>query len=115
MGAILRGRLKSASGARATIARMRVSLAARALGGIALIAVPLLTARRVRGARNGVSSGSVAVEEETGRRRGGGDDRQHALPDKDTCLAILERMVLIRRFEERAGEMYAKAKIGGFL
>src|SRR3712207_3210482 len=24
-------------------------------------------------------------------------------------------MVLIRRFEERAGEMYAKAKIGGFL
>jgi pyruvate dehydrogenase E1 component alpha subunit len=27
----------------------------------------------------------------------------------------LETMVLIRRFEERAGEMYAKAKIGGFL
>ena len=24
-------------------------------------------------------------------------------------------MLLIRRFEERAGEMYAKAKIGGFL
>jgi pyruvate dehydrogenase E1 component alpha subunit len=27
----------------------------------------------------------------------------------------LETMVLIRRFEERAGEMYAKAKVGGFL
>ena len=24
-------------------------------------------------------------------------------------------MLLIRRFEERAGEMYAKAKVGGFL
>src|SRR6202008_75827 len=27
----------------------------------------------------------------------------------------LESMMLIRRFEERAGEMYAKAKVGGFL
>ena len=27
----------------------------------------------------------------------------------------LETMVLIRRFEERAGEMYAKARVGGFL
>jgi pyruvate dehydrogenase E1 component alpha subunit len=38
-----------------------------------------------------------------------------ALPDADTRRAILRRMLLIRRFEERAGEMYAKAKIGGFL
>jgi pyruvate dehydrogenase E1 component alpha subunit len=28
---------------------------------------------------------------------------------------VLAKMLLIRRFEERAGEMYAKAKIGGFL
>ena len=28
---------------------------------------------------------------------------------------MLAKMLLIRRFEERAGEMYAKAKIGGFL
>ena len=28
---------------------------------------------------------------------------------------MLAKMMLIRRFEERAGEMYAKAKIGGFL
>ena len=40
---------------------------------------------------------------------------KHDLPDKDTCLTVLEKMLLIRRFEERAGEMYAKAKIGGFL
>jgi pyruvate dehydrogenase E1 component subunit alpha len=39
----------------------------------------------------------------------------HALPDRETCLEVLSKMVLIRRFEERAGEMYARAKIGGFL
>jgi pyruvate dehydrogenase E1 component alpha subunit len=38
-----------------------------------------------------------------------------AVPDADSSRAILRRMLLIRRFEERAGEMYAKAKIGGFL
>jgi pyruvate dehydrogenase E1 component alpha subunit len=43
------------------------------------------------------------------------EERQHTLPDKDTCLGWLRTMLLIRRFEERAGEMYAKAKIGGFL
>jgi pyruvate dehydrogenase E1 component alpha subunit len=41
--------------------------------------------------------------------------RQHSLPDKQTCELVLGKMMLIRRFEERAGEMYAKAKIGGFL
>jgi pyruvate dehydrogenase E1 component alpha subunit len=40
---------------------------------------------------------------------------EHPLPDQETARAILDRMMLIRRFEERAGEMYAKAKIGGFL
>jgi pyruvate dehydrogenase E1 component alpha subunit len=41
--------------------------------------------------------------------------KRHGLPDPDTCRAILAKMMLIRRFEERAGEMYAKAKVGGFL
>jgi pyruvate dehydrogenase E1 component alpha subunit len=40
---------------------------------------------------------------------------KHSLPDRDTCRAVLSKMLLIRHFEERAGEMYAKAKIGGFL
>jgi pyruvate dehydrogenase E1 component alpha subunit len=40
---------------------------------------------------------------------------KHSLPDADTCRAVLSKMLLIRHFEERAGEMYAKAKIGGFL
>jgi pyruvate dehydrogenase E1 component alpha subunit len=40
---------------------------------------------------------------------------QHDLPDADAAREWLRTMLLIRRFEERAGEMYAKAKIGGFL
>jgi pyruvate dehydrogenase E1 component subunit alpha len=40
---------------------------------------------------------------------------KHDLPDKQTCETVLSKMMLIRRFEERAGEMYAKAKVGGFL
>jgi pyruvate dehydrogenase E1 component alpha subunit len=90
-------------------------------GGLALIAVPLLTAR-VRHARNGVSSNHMAVKEEPSQREddqpgavGGSEGAAHSLPEKETALAVLEKMVLIRRFEERAGEMYAKAKIGGFL
>src|SRR3954451_1258042 len=108
----------AASGARAIIARVRFTRPTRAhrpslralAGGLALIAVPLLTAR-VRGARNGVSSEPMAVREEPARR----EDATHSLPDKDTAVSVLEKMMLIRRFEERAGEMYAKAKIGGFL
>jgi pyruvate dehydrogenase E1 component alpha subunit len=52
----------------------------------------------------------VRKPEETGVEPG-----KRSLPDKETCERILSRMLLIRHFEERAGEMYAKAKIGGFL
>jgi pyruvate dehydrogenase E1 component alpha subunit len=41
--------------------------------------------------------------------------KQLSLPDGDVARTILGKMLLIRRFEERAGEMYAKAKVGGFL
>src|SRR5205085_9802825 len=37
------------------------------------------------------------------------------LPAPDEAREWLATMHLIRRFEERAGEMYAKAKVGGFL
>ncbi|HSD80271.1 MAG TPA: pyruvate dehydrogenase (acetyl-transferring) E1 component subunit alpha [Solirubrobacteraceae bacterium] len=40
---------------------------------------------------------------------------EHALPAPEVAREWLATMLLIRRFEERAGEMYAKAKIGGFL
>ena len=39
----------------------------------------------------------------------------HELPEPGAAREWLEAMMLIRRFEERAGEMYAKAKVGGFL
>src|SRR3954451_10103099 len=39
----------------------------------------------------------------------------HPLPEATVATEWLETMLLIRRFEERAGEMYAKAKVGGFL
>ncbi len=38
-----------------------------------------------------------------------------SLPEHDTAREWLATMMLIRRFEERAGEMYARARIGGFL
>jgi len=40
---------------------------------------------------------------------------QARLLEPDVARGWLATMMLIRRFEERAGEMYAKAKVGGFL
>jgi pyruvate dehydrogenase E1 component alpha subunit len=37
------------------------------------------------------------------------------LPEPAVAREWLQTMTLIRRFEERAGEMYARAKVGGFL
>jgi pyruvate dehydrogenase E1 component alpha subunit len=60
----------------------------------------------------------MATEDAT-RGRGpaqrGVEAAPHPLPSRETAEAVLAKMLLIRRFEERAGEMYAKAKIGGFL
>jgi pyruvate dehydrogenase E1 component alpha subunit len=48
--------------------------------------------------------------------RGDGRAREEQeLPEREVALEILEKMLLIRRFEERAQEMYMKAKIGGFM
>jgi pyruvate dehydrogenase E1 component alpha subunit len=44
-----------------------------------------------------------------------GEAQAPPLPEPDAAREWLATMQLIRRFEERAGEMYAKAKIGGFL
>jgi len=46
---------------------------------------------------------------------GQGDPAPRPLPEPAVAREWLEAMLLIRHFEERAGEMYAKAKIGGFL
>ena len=51
-----------------------------------------------------------------GRPNGWASDPSAAnLPAPEAAREWLAAMVLIRRFEERAGEMYARAKIGGFL
>src|SRR5215210_8541645 len=59
--------------------------------------------------------GGQSPEDVVGLKEIGFGEVKHGLPDKDTCLTVLQKMLLIRRFEERAGEMYAKAKVGGFL
>ena len=46
---------------------------------------------------------------------GQGEPAPRPLPEPAVAREWLESMLLIRRFEERAGEMYAKAKVGGFL
>jgi pyruvate dehydrogenase E1 component alpha subunit len=43
------------------------------------------------------------------------DPPAQSLPEPERAREWLETMTLIRRFEERAGEMYARAKVGGFL
>jgi pyruvate dehydrogenase E1 component alpha subunit len=43
------------------------------------------------------------------------EEGTQSLPAPDEAREWLQTMMLIRRFEERAGEMYAKAKVGGFL
>jgi TPP-dependent pyruvate/acetoin dehydrogenase alpha subunit len=51
-----------------------------------------------------------------GRPNGWGAEPPDASPPEPVVAREwLSAMVLIRRFEERAGEMYARAKIGGFL
>lgn len=35
--------------------------------------------------------------------------------DRESLIALYRQMLLIRVFEDRAAEMYAKAKIAGFL
>ena len=58
------------------------------------------------------------AERAKSQRNARGDGRAKGapeLPPKQEALAILDKMLLIRHFEERAQEMYMKAKIGGFL
>ena len=61
------------------------------------------------------NGGGVDPSDVPAAKDAGVGEVKHGLPDKETCTTVLQKMMLIRRFEERAGEMYAKAKIGGFL
>jgi pyruvate dehydrogenase E1 component alpha subunit len=57
----------------------------------------------------------VAEEAVKTARKDGAASGARPLPDRDTCLELLETMALIRRFEEEAGRQYQRAKAGGFL
>src|SRR3982751_3352151 len=53
-----------------------------------------------------------------GRRKANGADPKNAIgadgAKKDDVLAYYRQMLLIRRFEERAGQLYGMGLIGGF-
>jgi pyruvate dehydrogenase E1 component alpha subunit len=68
----------------------------------------MATRQKTDGGRSGPADVPAGAEIKVG-------EVKHDLPDKQTCETVLAKMMLIRRFEERAGEMYAKAKVGGFL
>jgi pyruvate dehydrogenase E1 component alpha subunit len=68
----------------------------------------MATRQKADGGRSGPADVPAGAEIKVG-------EVKHDLPDKQTCETVLAKMMLIRRFEERAGEMYAKAKVGGFL
>ena len=70
------------------------------------------TEQREDGSRDGAEATADRSPEE---RLPHEEGEHHELPARETCEHILRQMLLIRRFEERAGEMYTKAKIGGFL
>jgi pyruvate dehydrogenase E1 component alpha subunit len=67
------------------------------------------------GAATESGNGAESASDVPGGEEIGFGEIKHGLPDAKTCRTVLSKMMLIRRFEERAGEMYAKAKIGGFL
>jgi pyruvate dehydrogenase E1 component alpha subunit len=62
-----------------------------------------------------LAADKTAERRRASKQAGDGRPSEPKLPDKKTAVAILEKMLLIRHFEERAQEMYMKAKIGGFL
>jgi pyruvate dehydrogenase E1 component alpha subunit len=74
-----------------------------------------MTAGKDAEGREEKGNGADAPADVPGAKEIGFGEVKHDLPDPDTTRTVLEKMMLIRRFEERAGEMYAKAKIGGFL
>src|SRR5215475_11035136 len=60
----------------------------------------------------------AATSSAPGRRAGGAESSSRPSPipelDKEQELAALRAMLLIRRFEEKAGQMYGMGLIGGF-
>jgi pyruvate dehydrogenase E1 component alpha subunit len=86
------------------------------LSGPRVLSVPMATrGKRPSGSAQKGNGDGGAPTEVAGAEEVQLGEVKHDLPDKETCETVLSKMMLIRRFEERAGEMYAKAKVGGFL
>ncbi len=61
------------------------------------------------------SSGSSQAKSGGGQsKRGGGQKKVAARVDKDQLFELYKEMLLIRRFEEKAGQLYGMGLIGGF-
>jgi pyruvate dehydrogenase E1 component subunit alpha len=66
--------------------------------------------KQQRGAKKG-----AIKRAETGKDGRAPAGKKLKLPAKKTCVELLSKMALIRRFEEEAGRQYQRAKAGGFL
>ena len=64
-------------------------------------------------ARTASKSGASKSSKQAGAKGGASADGQ-AKHDAETLLQFYRDMLLIRRFEERAGQMYGMGLIGGF-
>jgi len=73
---------------------------------------PLAQKQKAAKRKDKASGGSKS---KPGAETDGKGPAERKLPSAKTCRALLERMALIRRFEEEAGRQYQKAKAGGFL
>jgi pyruvate dehydrogenase E1 component alpha subunit len=60
-------------------------------------------------AKSGAAATSKSAKKSAGKRAG-----QGVLPSQDELLGYYRDMLLIRRFEEKAGQMYGMGLIGGF-
>ena len=65
-------------------------------------------------ARNGPAGGAKADLKRADPKGGGPADLRRSGESPDVLVEMYRQMLLIRRFEEKTGEMYTRAKIGGY-
>ena len=65
-------------------------------------------------ARNSAAANDKGLAKPAAKSAAPATHNSGALPDKQTILSLYEKMLLIRRFEEKAGQLYGMGLIGGF-
>lgn len=63
---------------------------------------------------DGLASGAVACALPSAADGGPGPELELTQANRDTLVHMYREMLLMRRFEERVGEMYTRARIGGY-